>query len=240
MNATEVFQQHGLPVKDEQKIMLELAGFDADKLWELTEQFTGDAAIGVQGSEEIQANTLRFALVNAFTANADSITQSDIDLAQQRALSLGNDVASLVANHKPKPKADPEPQSDVQSEPVKRTHRSSSREIIKSLVKASPNAKRDDILKQAFDKGIDVSRATANMYFYDVRKELDLKPNGKRGRKPTNTQDDVKALVLKNWDNERSTIIKIIVDEMGYKENTAKVYYQNAQKALREEGLVEG
>ncbi len=250
MNATQIFEQHGMEFHDEEHAMAELAELEPDELWTLTEQFTGDEAIGVSGDEETQSNTLRFALVKAFANDADRITQDDIDLAQETALSLINDIEDETGDDQSveDTSASTEESSVVadsgeESAPVEATRTrkrtSTSRELIKTLVTASPDTPRNEILEEAFKQGADVAEATAVMYFYDVRKELGIDPNGKRGRKPTNTQAKVKALVLENYDNERADLINLIVEQLGYKENTATVYYHNALKALKEEGSVE-
>jgi len=262
MNAIEVFEQHGLQFETDEQAMIELSELQPEQLWDLTEHFTGEAPIGVSGDEETQANTLRIALVNAFSENSESITQQDIDLAQERALSLIGDVEN-EAESEDSQVDEPEGElleaaetqqttdtisrgrrsTDVSEDDApKRTRRrtSHSRALIKSLVHKSPNADRDTIVQRAFQQGADVTEETAIMYFYDVRNEMGLPPNGKRGRKPTNTLESVKTLIFENWDedHQRADIIDMIVSELGYKLNTATVYYHAALKELKAEGMI--
>lgn len=239
MDAQTVFEQHGLQFADAEEAMAELSVLDSGELWNLTEDLIGDNVVGIEGDEDTQADILRIALVNALTENSETLTQADIDLAQERALDLGSDVdeeadetpVSAKTNGKAKPV------SAKAQKPAKRTRKrtSESRETIKNLVAADPEASREDILEQAFEQGADVAESTAVMYFYDVRKELGLEPNGKRGRKPTNSIDTVRELIEANWDTERGELIELISSELGYKPNTATVYYHEALKAINEE-----
>ena len=240
MNAVEIFEQHGLQFHDSEHAMLELSELDVDELWTLTERLIGEEMIGISScDEDVQASILRLTLVEAFTNNTDIITQHDIDLAQEKALSLLHDIED----------ADVDASSDVaevdassvvaKSEPLvknkgRRRRTSVSRELVKTLVSADPSADRDTVIAQVMSSNdVDVSEATAIMYFYDVRKELGLNTNGKRGRKPTNTLDRVIQLLNDNSELKRADLIDLIVSELGYKKNTATVYYHNAIKAMK-------
>lgn len=245
MDAQEIFEQRGMHFDDAEEAMNELTALESDELWDLTEQFIGeDNVIGVEGSEEMQANTLRIALVNALEANAERITQKDIDLAQERALDLEADTDAeaettpiKVTAEAESEETEAEAEASADEQPAKRTRKrtSVSRELIRSLIKADPDAPREDILEQAFDQGADVAETTAVMYFYDARKELGLEPNGKRGRKPTNSIEKVRELIEANWDMERGDLIDLIVSELEYKPNTATVYYHEALNEINED-----
>lgn len=248
MNVNEVLAQNGLEFFDNEQAVAELAELDNDELWTITEQLMGDEPIGIQGDEEEQADILRIVLANAFSVNAESITQSDIDLAQETALNLQTDVedehtgssvtevsqeeAASIADGQ----TDDEPEQEA-AEPAtkpKRTRRrtSQSRQTIKDIVQANPDMAREDVLAEAESQGIDVTADTAMMYFYDVRNELGLPPNGKPGRKKTNTIERVKELITANPGVSRKEYIALIHSEFGYAESSSSVYYHKAQNEL--------
>ena len=257
MNINDVLAQNGLEFHDSEQAVAELAELDNDELWTITEQLMGDDPIGIQGDEDEQADILRIVIANAFDNGAESITQDDIDLAQETALNLQADQADQ-ADVEDEPsgvsvteeaaaivdgQTDEEPEqeaSEDESEPVdakpKRTRKrtSESRRIIKNLVIADPDMPRDEVLAQAESEGIDVSPDTAMMYFYDVRNELGLAPNGKRGRKKTNTIERVIELIQANPDLSRKEYIGLIHSELGYAESSASVYYHKAQNEMQE------
>lgn len=240
MNINDVLSQNGLEFHDIEQAVAELAELDNDELWTITEQLMGDEPIGIQGDEDEQADILRIALANAYSANAESITQSDIDLAQETALNLQIDVgdepleADSVQDDEPEQDAAAEDESEPVAAKPKRTRRrtSESRRKIKEIVHANPDMPREEVLEQAASEGIDVAPDTAMMYFYDVRSELGLAPNGKPGRKKTNTIERVKELIMANPDLSRKDYIALIHTELGYAESSSSVYYHKAQQEL--------
>lgn len=248
MNITDVLAQNGLEFQNNEQAIAELAELDNDELWTITEQLMGEEPIGINTTDEDeQADILRIVLANAFSTNAGCITQSDIDLAQETALSLQTDVedeptgvsvtevsqdeAAVIVDGQ----TDEEPEQEAaDAEPAtkpKRTRRrtSESRSIIKNIIIGNPDMPRDEVLAQAESEGIAVSADTAMMYFYDVRTELGLTPNGKPGRKKTNTIDRVKELIAANPGLSRKDYIALIHSELGYAESSSSVYYHKAQ-----------
>lgn len=245
MNINDVLAQNGLEFRDNEQAVAELAELDNDELWTITEQLMGDEPIGIQGGEEEQADILRIVLANAYSANAEFITQSDIDLAQETALNLQIDtedepeqaVAPEVSEDEALASDTQEAEAEDEAEPTakpKRSRRrtSESRRKIKEIVHANPDMPRDEVLAQAESEGLDVSPDTAMMYFYDVRNELGLAPNGKPGRKKTNTIERVKELITANPGLSRKDYIGLIHSELGYAESSASVYYHKAQNEI--------
>lgn len=235
MNVNDVLAQNGLEFHDVEQAVAELAELDNDELWTITEQLMGDAEIGIQGDEDTQANILRITLANAFSNNAEGITQSDIDLAQETALSLETDLEDAEPEEQEAAEESQADESESTTETkTKRTRRrtSQSRQVIKDIVQANPDMLREDVLSEATAQGLSVSADTAMMYFYDVRNELGLEPNGKRGRKKTNTIERVKELIVANPDLSRKEYITLIHTELGYAESSASVYYHKAQNEI--------
>lgn len=246
MNALELFEQHGLNYANEDDVMEELCELDSDELWTLTEQLIGEDPIGITGDEDTQATILRLTLVDALNKNSELITQNDIDLAQEKAFSLIDEIqksSDTVSENDTIETEEAEENTETKAaKPIKKRTRkrtSTSRELIKTLVSDNPNAEREVIIAEAMESDdFDVSEATAVMYFYDVRKELKLGTNGQRGRKKTNTKERVQKLLLDNKTVERAELIDLIVSELGYKKNTATVYYHNALKDLKESNQI--
>lgn len=253
MSINDVLIQNGLEFQDNEHAVAELGELDNDELWTITEQLMGDEAIGINSADENeQADILRIVIANAFSTNAEFITQSDIDLAQETALSLQTDAedeptgvsVSEVSQDEELAVVDgqteEEPEQEVaDTEPATKTKRtrrrtSESRRIIKNIIIGNPDMPRDEVLAQAESEGIDVTPDTAMMYFYDVRNELGLPPNGKAGRKKTNTIERVIELIQANPDLSRKEYIALIHSELGYAKSSASVYYHKAQNEMQE------
>lgn len=247
MNANEIFEKHGLHFEDAEHAAVELAELDIVELWDVAEDFQ-DGDLGISGNEETQATILRAALMQAFTDDRDHITQQDLDLAQEKALSLEDDmedgetmeVKATAEQDEESEDETPDQNASNTSEtdetPAKRTRKrsSESRKIMKSLIEASPDASRNEILEQAFNGDVDISETTAITYFYDIRNELGLSPNGKRGRKPNCKQGAIVEFIQANPELDKDQIIQQIADKFGYKESTAKQYHYLATRELKD------
>lgn len=215
----ETLRLHGLDIDgnetDSKNLAYQLTGMDVKNLWTIVEDLAHEEINEIDGNEQIQGMALNYALVDAFENDLDQITQKEIDVAVEKATESVN---NLSGN-----------QSEVSSpgKPNRKT-------LIKNLVEENPDALADEIIDMALEANDNMNKLTAKQYYYNVRKELGLEPVGKRGRKPSDTIDRIKALLDGNLDVPKSEMVEKIVSEIGVKEGTASTYYSKAKKQLKQ------
>lgn len=215
----ETLRLHGLDIDgnetDSKNLAYQLTGMDVKNLWTIVEDLAHEEINEIDGNEQVQGMALNYALVDAFENDLDQITQKEIDVAVEKATESVN---NLSGN-----------QSEVSSpgKPNRKT-------LIKNLVEENPDALADEIIDMALEANDNMNTLTAKQYYYNVRKELNLNPVGKRGRKPSDTIDRIKALLDGNLDVPKAEMVEKIVSEIGVKEGTASTYYSKAKKQLKQ------
>lgn len=225
MNANEIFENHGLSFNDSEHAAAELADLNLDELWDITDDFIVDE-LEVTGNEDEQAATLRTALVHAFENDLEAITQQDFDLAREQAIQIGDadeDEPEQSASEDETEQSATEDAEDASGEDEtedepdqaasatpkprkKRKRTSAGLAAVRRLVEADNTAEAATVVEQA-QQEVDIAESTLTAYYYKVRREMGLAGTGKRGRKPNDTKDQVRAIIENNWDAERADII---------------------------------
>lgn len=238
MNATEIFENHGLTFNDADHAAEELASFDLDELWNITDSFLIDA-LEVSGDEEVQTRTLRTALVNAFANDQEFITQNDFDLAREQALEIvdfeegqGGSDAGVSVSTVEAPETEPETveaEAETTPAPKKRKpykKRSSARKLIAQLIKQDPTADAETIVTVAQEQ-VSTKYNTLISYYYIERRAQGLAGTGKLGRRPNDTDDTVREIIAANWGKSSAEIIAAIHDDERtmLSENSSRSYF---------------
>jgi len=218
----EVLKNHGLEINEEvdsENLASQLGEMDVCDLWPIVEDFTGDETIGIDGNEQIQGLTLSYALVDAFENNLDHIGQAEIDGALKKATETVNKMT------------EEETVTDESAESA--TPKINKKDIVSGLVQENPTALADEIVAMAVEADSTINESTAKQYYYNVRKELNMAPVGKRGRKPSDTLDRIKSMLEGNLDTPKAEMVESIVDKLGLTEGTAATYYSKVKKQLK-------
>jgi len=132
-------------------------------------------------NERVNGMMIRYAIVDAINQGLDHLTDEVIQSARERANGLANKMGTFKIEESELEEG--EEGSESVRKGGKRTRNPELFPRIKSMVSQSPDATRDEIVARAL-KELDTNEGTATMYFYKARKELGLKNNGKRGRRP--------------------------------------------------------
>lgn len=233
METIEIFRNHGVELSNPSaynELAEKLGELPNDELFNILEDFTGDETIGIKGDETLQSLTLSRALVEAFTKGKDSITQADIDAAQERAQKVAEGLSGKTAESD---KIESEAVTETPKPKRKRTGKL--KPAIKKCVEDNPDAQSDEVVTMMTEQDSEVNPVTARMYYYQVRKELGLPTIGKRGRKPADTFDNLKSMLKDNLDKPKSDMVEKFVKEFGVTEGTASSYYSKAKTELTAE-----
>lgn len=233
----ETFRNHGINITIDdstQKLVQALKEETPDSLWPLVEDFSNGQPIGLIGCNELMHNyTLQYALVQAFKDDRDSITQADIDTAQDRAAKLAESMSkgsSTRADDAPEPPTFDD-NGDTVAAPVKRKRDPGLYPLILSLVENNMKASPDEILTMVRETKPHVNESTAKVYYSKARGELNLPKIGKRGRKGTGIYGEIKQLIEANPDTPRAEMIERIVNQLGAKVGTAQAYYSKVMNS---------
>lgn len=238
----EIFRNHGINITAEDtsgKLVGELKTQTPDSLWPLVEDFSNGKPIGLNGCNELMHSlTLQYALVEAFSNDRDSITQADIDTAQERAAKLAE---SMSRGSSTRDDAAVEPIYDDEGEevaaPVKRKRDPGLYPMILSLVEENMKATPDEILTMVRKSKPNVNESTVKVYYSKARSELNLPKIGKRGRKGSGIYGKIKTLIEANPDAERAEMIERILAEVTKPDGspvpvgTAQAYYSKVMNS---------
>lgn len=133
-------------------------------------------------NDRINRMIIRYAVVSAIQQGLDHLTEELVRSAVERAGGLANTLGTHKIQEEELETVEGEEGCERPSKSAKRTRNPDLYPRVKSMVAASPDALRDEIVARVV-KEFDTNEGTATMYFYKARKELGLKNNGKRGRK---------------------------------------------------------
>lgn len=136
-------------------------------------------------NDRVNRMIIRYAIIEAINAGADNLTDEIITLAKEKAGVLAGTLGTYKIEE---PEMVDEDDNEVPAAAGKRTRNPDLYPRIKSLVGQYPEALKDEIVATVLDE-LDTNEGTATMYYYKARKELGLKNNGKRGRKPKESSD---------------------------------------------------
>lgn len=177
--------------------------------------------------DNFKVNTLfmKYVIMNAFDKGLDAVNEQDMQNAMQQAISTAekNGTFSIVADDVSTIET-----SETPPEAPTRKRDASLYPRVLRLVEASPEASKDEIIKQVQSNA---DEGTLVNYFYKARKELGLKNNGKRGRRKSNAYPTVLKLVKENAGQDRKTLVQLAIDA-GINASTANVYVGKALKEL--------
>ena len=202
------------------------------------ELYDGDTVPEVEGDEFVKSLTYSYALLDAFEFETNSIEQEDIETAHNKAVDAVAKMSSENEDEDEEVEASAEEETEeveASSEETEEAPKLTKKKIIEDLIDENPDAKGHEIVEMATEQyPDDIKESTARMYFYTIRKERGLAPNGKRGRRPNDTSLRVRSIVADNMDKPKADVVQKIM-ELGLTESTASQYYSTAKTALKEE-----
>jgi len=227
-----ILEDFGLTATSRIRLAEELAELHDGELDAILKSF-GALNIPTHDSDRVNILTKRYAVVRAFENGSESVSDADMEWAQEKALVLvkknGSGSGSTTGPIEDTPTSTKA--SDSPDSAPKRKRNPKLYPAIKRLVQASPDASKETIAEQVLEQYPGTVEGTIVMYYYKARKELGLKNNGKRGRKPSKVYPNVLAMVKANSDKERKELVAMAV-ESGVNESTANVYVGKALKEL--------
>lgn len=230
----ETLKNHGIELPedvtefDPELLFSQLDELEPSELWTIVETVSEGGSIKIDGDEHFQSMALNCAIVNALENDLDYIDQEQLNTAIE---TVSNMVKTLKSpDDETETDSTPEA-SEVEKSGTGRTAKK--RDLIQELVKENPQAQADEIVTMALESDPSMTQNTAKQYYYNVRKDLGIGVVGKRGRKPSDTMDRVKAILEANSDASKSDTVEKIVAELELKESTASTYYGKARKSLK-------
>ena len=164
------------------RLSQELGEASSGKLRNLFTNVWNDISV-LTVNDRVNRMIIRYAIVDAINSGQDALTAEIIENAKNKADSLANTMGTFKIQEGELEGEEGEERSERASNGVKRTRNPDLFPRIKNLVALSPDATKNEIIERVL-KELDTNEGTATMYFYKARKELGLKNNGKRGRKP--------------------------------------------------------
>lgn len=195
------------------------------------DQLCGDDAIGFRAEGSVQNATLAYALAYAVENDLSCIDQEMIDNALIKARSLFEVVERKTHT-----------ESKATKSPKKRTRSPHLRDEMTQHIKDNPDHTKqvvvDLFLKRYPDKAVN----TLAQYYHSCRKDAGLKPNGKPGRKSSNTFDLVCDIVsdftADNPDATVSDLKEAVLKHPDIKLSppSAQVYVYRARSELNQKG----
>jgi len=206
---------------------------DVSKLKRIITLFCEGGAPDVEGDDFVQSLTYSNALISAFEFEDSSITEDDIQTAHQKALDALEGMVSYKAVSAEEDEALEEALQGEEAEEAEAGGERTAKQIVEELIHANPDATAPEIVQMVRDDHNWVSRHTARMYFYNIRRKLGWGTNGKRGRPSNDTTKRVAVIVANNMDRPKAEVTKLISDELGLAQSTADQYYSNAKSAIK-------
>ncbi len=164
------------------RLAQELGESSTGKLKNLFTNMWDDTTV-MSVNDRVNSMLIRYAFVDAVQQGLDHLTDEVIQNARERANGLATSLGTFNIREEELEQEEGEQGSESVRKGGKRTRNPELFPRIKSMVAQSPDATRDEIVARAL-KELDTNEGTATMYFYKARKELGLKNNGKRGRRP--------------------------------------------------------
>lgn len=177
---TQELKDFGFESVNGVRLAQELGETSSGKLRNLFKNQWSDDSV-LTDNDRVNSMLIRYSIVDAINQGLDHLTDEVILAAAEKANGLANSLGTFKIEE-PELEEGEEGSESVRKA-AKRTRNPDLYPRIKSLVAQSPDASRDEIVARAL-KELDTNEGTATMYFYKARKELGLKNNGKRGRKP--------------------------------------------------------
>lgn len=239
METIEIFRNHGLDVsKDiaQAELAERLGKLPNEELLTILDDFIGDENISVDTDETMQTLTLSRALVTAFKEGKNSITQADIDAASEHATRVSDDLSTPADTDTPVVETPETPvvaTEDTQAPAPKPAKRITLKATIKDLVEHFPDAQSHEIVNMALEQDDSHNPTTGRMYYYQIRTELGMPTIGKRGRKPSDTFNNLKNILKDNLDKPKADMVTRFVDEFELTPGTASAYYSKAKTELK-------
>lgn len=163
------------------RLSQELGETSSGKLRNLFSNVWDDISV-LTDNDHVNRMLIRYAVVDAIKNGQDFLTAEMVEAAKVKADGLANTLGTYKIQEEEIEPEESEEGTERVSKGAKRTRNPELYPRVKSLVAASPDAHRDEIVARVV-KELDTNEGTATMYFYKARKELGLKNNGKRGRR---------------------------------------------------------
>jgi len=104
-------------------------------------------------------------------------------------------------------------------------------------IKDNPDAVKQSVVTKFSNDYPSKARSTFTLYYHKARKEAGLKPNGKLGRKESDTYSSIKDIVESMMtDNPKVTVEEmkrtVVTEYPKIKESSVQVYVYRARKEL--------
>jgi hypothetical protein len=232
MKLHQVFEKYGVNYSSEE-VDNSLANLEFEELLDITDELLSEP-VEFKEDDDTQSMIIRYALLNAFNAERDSLMKEDFEVGRQKVEEL-SDITVSPPDDSVEPvkvKTEVKRVKKVKAVKTKRSESKAEFEELKQYISDNPDMIRREFIDTMKVKHPRLSEGTIGQYFYTIRKELGLKANGARGRPQNNTNDKVKEIYQRMKGSDHKEVKAAIAEELGLTEKTAVVYYCRIKKEL--------